>query len=202
MTSRNMRTAFVLFALFLCFPSPCLSRTRQARAVAGARAGAYVEGVAAKLSPAQVRKLLLLRSPIAVPTYIPAGFRVADVSGERDTKTAPNYAIVVYRITYRGPRGRSFSIEAANEGIGDMFLSTRTLKGSNPYFEHGIEVGYMDDDANGSPEKTVASQWIGSRRQYQVTKGDDGGQNYHLEATGITPREALRIMESLRYLKR
>lgn len=178
--------------------SPARARRAQAR-----RADAYVRGDAAKLSNAHVRKLLTLRTPIAVPTYVPDGFRVSDVTAKRDTKTIPNYPIIDYAITYTGTRGKSFSINSANEGIGDLFLSEKMMmKGSNPYFEHPIEVGYLDDDGDGTAEKEVASQWIGSRRQYQLRKNAEGAQQvYHLRAEGITVRDALRIMESLRYLK-
>lgn len=163
--------------------------------------GAYVGGGAAKLTDAHIRKLLRLKAPVAVPTYIPGGFRIAGVSARRDTKTSPDYPIIDYAISYVAPGGKSFSINSANEGIGDLFLSAKTLKGSNPLLEHPIEVGYMDDDTDGVPEKEIASQWVACAKRFRLRKTPDGEQVYHLRAKGITLREALRIMESLRYLK-
>jgi hypothetical protein len=197
--SYNPRLIVLLLALSLASLSPvCFARGQAAAGVTVA----YVDGAAAKLSIAQVQKLLLLRAPIAVPTYVPAGFRVSDVSTRRDTKTSPGFVIIDYHITYAGPGGKSFSIDSANEGIGDVMLSEKTIKGSNPFFENGVEVGFVDDEESGPGPKAVASQWVSSRRQYQLRKTEAGTQMYHLESSGITQREALKIMESLRYLKR
>lgn len=200
--SNSRRSIVLLFALFLGGASVVHGVPTGRRQTARAAASGYVGGVTAKLSAAQVGKLLRLNAPIAVPTLVPSGFRVSGVSATRDTKTSPGFAIIDYRITYNGPGRKSFSIVSANEGIGDLFLAEQTLTGSNAYFEHGIEVGYMDDDVDGIPQKTVASQWMSSRRRYELKKGALSTQMYHFVGHGITPREALAIMESLRYLKR
>ncbi|HEX8474699.1 MAG TPA: hypothetical protein VF666_11745 [Pyrinomonadaceae bacterium] len=197
-TSLNQLRLYVFLAAALAsFAVPCVAQNRQAQ-----RNDAYVDGSAAKLNRTHVRKLHSLRAPIAIPTYVPAGFRIAEVTTKRDTTTARNFTIIDYAISYHAPGGKSFSINSANEGIGDLFLSEKKLlKGTNPFFENPIEVGYLDDDTDGEPEKEIASQWVSSRKRFRVRKTPDGEQVYHLRAEGITLREALKIMESLRYLK-
>lgn len=185
--------------LTLC-PSICRAQKSQARSAAGA----YVSGAAAKLAPAHINKLLRLQTPVALPTYIPAGFRVSRVTATRDTKTSPTFAIVDYSITYAAPGGKRFSIKSANEGIGDIFINEeKTIQGSNPYFEGSVVyVGYLYDDELGRPGKQIASEWVSSLKPYQLKKNDKGTQMYHLRAEGISLQEALKIMESLRYLQR
>ncbi|MGB8507689.1 MAG: hypothetical protein WCD76_04735 [Pyrinomonadaceae bacterium] len=201
MKNNARRIVVSLTLLLMCAPLTRAVPVKRAQSARTSRA--YVDGAAARLSPAHVARLLRLNAPIGVPTLIPAGFRAERVTTRRDTKTSPGVAIIDYTIKYVGPRRKSFSIVSANEGIGDLFLAEQTLSGLNPYFEDGIVVAYLDEDiVDGLPKKTVASQWMKSKRRYEVHRGALASQMYHIVGHGLTPREALSIMESLRYLKK
>ncbi len=187
----------VLLAAILVCASASAARQR-----AGGPAAAYVDGSVARLTPAHVAKLRRLNAPVAIPTYVPVGFRVTRVVAKLDTKTAAGVSIVDYEIHYAGPRNRTFTIYSANEGLGDLFLEERTLTGSNPYMNSEIIVGYTDDDVDGRPEKEIASQWVGCQKRFQTRRDGLAQQFYRIHATHIPLREAVKIMESLRYLRR
>lgn len=72
---------------------------------------------ASVFSPDQLAKLQSTRLKIAVPAYVPAGFRVSNVYVAWEDTPDVSYAIL-----YEGPQQGCFIIEAAGGGIGDMMV--------------------------------------------------------------------------------
>lgn len=156
-----------------------------------AQSGAYTDGRAAGLSARQAAELKELKAAVGVPTYVPAGFKLESVNIEEP----PAPQVVGYTLVYRNARGRVFRIQSANDGIGDA--SEPRIYGRNPFFNNRLHAGF--DFGEGT---SVFVSWIESKRAYQP-KGSLP-QYYSLVADrgDITLREALRVMSSLRYLKR
>lgn len=163
--------------------------------------GAYSDGKAAQLSDKQKQELLALKTPIAVPTYVPNGFVLKGITTERNK--AGDFWIVSYNLEYIDTKGNKFSIDSTNEGIGDHFIR-QTVKGKNPYFKGTVMVGPLDPEAegDGANGKSVQAEWIESLPAYNPKgAGKITAQFYALDAEGITKQEGLKIMLSLRYLK-
>ena len=152
---------------------------------------AFTDGKAAGLSQEQIGDLKKLNAAIGVPTYLPAGFKLHAL----DIMEPPAPEVVGYTLTYRNSKGRSFTIQSVNDGIGDV--STPQTYGRNPYFDGRVQAGYSMDE-----EKSLFVSWIGSLERYQPK--DTLQQWYSLVADrgDITLREAVKVMASLRYLKR
>lgn len=156
-----------------------------------AQIGAYTDGKAGGLSSSQIAELKKLNAAIAIPTYLPKGFKLKDVEiGE-----PPAEGIVGYSIIYSNAAGRTFTLQSVNDGVGDV--SVPTVYGRNPYFRNRLQSGYDMDDGT-----TLFVSWIESKKAYEP-KGSTT-QLYSLvsEKGNITLRESIKIMASLRYLKR
>jgi hypothetical protein len=161
--------------------------------------GAYSDGKAAQLSETQKNELLALKSPIAVPTYIPAGFVLKGISAQKSQEG--NFTLIDYNLEYIDTKGNTFTIDSTNDGIGDHFIY-KTVTGKNPYFKGTLMVGPLDPSSQETNGKEIAGEWIESLPKYNP-KGVRSSvkQFYGLSATGITKQEGLKIMLSLRYLK-
>lgn len=162
--------------------------------------GAYTDGQPAQLKALHIKKLKNLKVPIAVPTYIPAGYRLKEVLAKRYKEG--NVLIVDYGISYENAQGDSFNINSTNEGIGDPLIIT-VLKGRNPFFQNLISVGPPDLTAQEPEgrEREVGSDWIESKRTYVPTSALSRKQYYKLDGKGLSQKEGLKVMLSLRYLK-
>jgi hypothetical protein len=155
-----------------------------------AQSSAYTDGQAAQLTEAHKTKLFKLKTVLAVPTYVPVGFRLVEVTTETEP-SAPG--VCSYFLRYRAGKGKQFVVQAANDGIGSVDMQ-KEIKGRNPYFEGEIVVG-LDED------KSVFAEWIGSKKPYQP-KGTKHQMFYSLTTSALTRQEVLKIMQSLRYLKK
>lgn len=155
-----------------------------------AQSPAYTDGQTAQLTEAHKSKLFKLKTVIAVPTYVPAGFHLEDVTTETEP-SAPG--VCSYFLKYSKGKGKQFVVQAANDGIGSVDMK-KEIKGRNPYFEGPIVVG-LDED------KSVFAEWIGSKKAYQP-KGTKYQMFYSLSTAALTRQEALKVMQSLRYLKK
>lgn len=156
-----------------------------------AQSGAYTDGKAAGLSAEHLADLKKLNAAIALPTYLPKGFKLEKVVIEEPP--APD--IIGYTVTYSNDTGKSFTIQSINDGVGDV--SVPSVYGRNPYFTNRLQAGYDMDEGT-----TLFVSWIESKKAYQP-KGSLT-QLYSLvsEKGHITLRESIKIMASLRYLKR
>ncbi len=148
---------------------------------------AFAKGSAAALKENQISRLLALRIPVAIPTYIPDGFRIAEVNIEKDKYTTG------YNLHYENNRGATFVIQSADDGIGSV-ETNRTIKGRNPLFAGELLVGYQLEDKN-----SIWGEWIENKRQASGVKKN---QYYSLTASKISLQEAMKIMKSLRYLEK
>lgn len=161
-------------------------------------AAAYTDGNSALLAAAQLADLKKLNAAVAVPTYVPAGFKLKSV----EIQPAEAH-IVAFSINYADAGGKAFQIQSNNEALGDMAVK-REVKGRNRYFLDSAQetavffTGHDADDAG-----TVASEWLCNPKKYQPAK-TEYAQCFQLlsSAKSISPAEALKIMQSLRYLKR
>lgn len=163
--------------------------------------GAYTNGQAGQLKASEVRKLKALHAaPIAVPTYVPAGYKLKHVSSRADD--IGDFWSIEYGLIYKNAKGDSFYIDSANEGIGDALIIP-VLKGKNPFFEYPIFVGPPDLTAQGKEgrEREVGSQWVNSKPAYAPAGAPSATQHYRLGGKGLSKRDALKVMLSLRYLK-
>lgn len=152
---------------------------------------AFTDGKAAGLSQEQISELKSLNAAVGVPTYIPAGFKLHAVVIEEP----PAPEIVGYTLTYRNARRRSFTIQSVNDGIGDV--STPQAYGRNQFFEGRVQAGYSMDE-----EKSLFVSWIGSLERYQPKNTLQQWYSLVADRGDITLREAVKVMASLRYLKR
>lgn len=159
---------------------------------------AYTDGEMALLPNEKIENLKKINAAVAVPTYLPAGFKLKNVEIE---KTEAH--IILFSMDYAAAGGKSFRIQSNNEGLGDMAVK-REVKGKNPYFLDTAQettefyTGHDENDA-----KTIASEWLCSLEKYQP-KTSKLSQCFQLlsDSQSISPDEAMKILQSLRYLKR
>ncbi|MDM7920866.1 MAG: hypothetical protein QUS14_01090 [Pyrinomonadaceae bacterium] len=158
---------------------------------AAAQSAAYTDGTTSRIPSDKLSELKKLNAAIAVPTYVPAGFKFDSL--ELEEPPAPG--ILFFTIVYRHSNGKSFAIQSANDGIGDV--SESELFGRNPYFADRIAAGYSQDE-----EKSLFVSWMATKKRYEP-KGSLT-QYYSLVADkgDITLRESIKVMASLRYLKK
>jgi hypothetical protein len=161
--------------------------------------GAYTDGKAAQLKDADIKKLKALRAPIAVPTYLPAGYNLKTADGK--SESIEKFWIVDYGLTYENAEGDSFSILSANEGLGDL-PGEVVLSGKNPFFGE-IEVGTQDltEDGKVKPDATYETGWVENKRAYIPAGARSRQQAYRITSTALPPKEVLKVMQSLRYLR-
>lgn len=189
-------------SLMFCAP-PALAQGRAAQANRAAASSAYTNGRAAQLNAGQITRLLALRAPIAVPTYLPPGFVLRDVEAERE-ESRQDGAIINYSLRYVAPDGREATIHSGNEGLGDLPLTqVRTIR--NQFLSHPIYLGRREEQENPNrPE--IDTQWIKHNPRYTrelyARRGRQYDQHYRLGAIGLSFAEAARIVASLRYLSR
>ena len=149
------------------------------------------------LSAANIKKFGALNAAVAVPTYIPKGYKFKKLEIQ-----APEAHIIAFSIIYAGAAGKTFTIESNNEALGDMAVK-REVKGQSSYFKDSAqETGEFHAGHDQNDAKTVASEWLCSVPEFQPKKSI--AQCFHLlsNSKSIAPAEAMKIMNSLRYLKR
>ncbi|MEG5040987.1 MULTISPECIES: hypothetical protein [unclassified Microcoleus] len=158
----------------------------------------------AQLSDRQTNQLKSLGVKVAIPSYVPAGFKVASVqvkpcpSGVR--RFCPNYAII-----YRNPDNSCFAIESTGGGIGDMPSAglERDYPVNNSILGKGALLKYRKNARLSGP--TLIGSWMGKGPFYRFT---GAGSRLFLDTAppelsnckDISPQEAVRVWESLRYL--
>lgn len=148
-----------------------------------------------KLTRSQIQKLQSLGIKIAVPTYIPSGFRVAAVeikpcpAGQKPPcRFGPSYKIV-----YRNANNLAFSIESASGGFGGLEPEYKLPINSPVFGSSYLYYGYFQgrNGPDRSLGKVMYSEWLQGDRQYY--------RFYNINSN-ITPEAAVKITESLDYL--
>ncbi|MEG3851243.1 hypothetical protein QT971_30460 [Microcoleus sp. herbarium19] len=158
----------------------------------------------AQLSDRQTNQLKSLGTKVAIPSYIPAGFKVASVqvkpcpSGVR--RFCPDYAII-----YRNSNNSCFAIESTGGGIGDMPSADleRSYPVNNSILGKSAVLKYRKNPRLSGP--TLIGSWMGQGPFYRFT---GAGSRLFLNTappelsncSDISPQEAVRVWESLRYL--
>lgn len=148
------------------------------------------------LTAAQIQRLNALRVKIAVPTYLPTGFRVNRVliepcpEGATRCRFGPQYAI-----TYQGPNHSCFAIEAVGGGIGGPDLASKLPVNSSVFGKNFLYYG----SGTGNPSPTMFSDWLRGPELFYRFAGQ-GATNKLANCNNISPQEAVRVTESLQYL--
>src|SRR5439155_21281630 len=149
----------------------------------------YTDGQAALLSTANIKSLTALKAAIAVPTFVPAGYKLKKVWIQ-----APEADIVAFSFRYEDTSGKSFTIESHNVALGDMAVKPE-IRGMSKIFKDSAQetgefhVGHDQNDA-----KTVASEWLCSTSKYQP-KGTSP-QCFQFLSQSLQPADAMKIMNS------
>ncbi|NJK74626.1 MAG: hypothetical protein HC849_11615 [Oscillatoriales cyanobacterium RU_3_3] len=157
-----------------------------------------------QLSQTQIDRLKSLETKVAVPTYVPAGFQVAGLqiqpcpSGVR--RFCPNYVII-----YRNSNNSCFAIESTGGGIGDMPSDNleKSYPVNNSILGKSAVLKYRKNPQRSGP--TLTGNWSGQGPFYRFT---GAGSRFFLNnvstelsnCSDISPQEAVRVWESLRYL--
>jgi hypothetical protein len=145
-----------------------------------------------RMTDAQHTTLKSLSMRIVVPGYIPQGFQVVGITTEPCAPSGCRVGRPSYSIIYRSPRKACFEIEGTSGGVGGPALEhvvpvTSKLFGST-------EVGFY-------PNNHLSSDWL--------SLSPSSGPFYRLYsregyprgcATRITPKEAVQIVKSLKWL--
>ncbi|MEH2077804.1 MAG: hypothetical protein V7K57_25965 [Nostoc sp.] len=148
-----------------------------------------------KLTPTQLKVLRSLGLKVALPSYIPADFHADKVlvSAGRENVDSLGYLVVYKNLS----ADKCFAIESVSGGIGDLPSGTRSYPINSPIFGRSV----LEQGVYGNAKQpTLLSQWLGS----------ENGLFYRFVGTGIvpelsncsnvTPQEAVRITQSIRYL--
>ncbi len=165
----------ITLILFLCHVNAVLAQG----------AGKYT----AQLKPEHLKKLAATKMKIVIPAYIPRGFTLSDVT-TRDNKRF-GYE---YHIIYQGPDGATFQVEGCDGGIGDVIPDGEysTFKFNNPVFGKGELYWHK---AAGDTADRMESQWL-------FSKSKTGHPTYMIYGKKIPSEDAVKIVESLRYLEK
>jgi hypothetical protein len=164
-------------------------------AAASAQSDDYTDGQAAQLSAANIKSLGVLKAAVALPTYLPAGYKLKKVTIQK-----PEADIVAFSFNYEDAAGKSFTIESNNEALGDMAVKREVRWSSKLFKDTAQESGDFHAGHDENDAKTVASEWLCSTSKYQP-KGSTP-QCFQLVSQSLSPAEVMKVMASLRYLKR
>jgi len=156
-----------------------------------------------QFSPEQIQQLRGVGIKIAVPTYIPQGFQVGSV---RNTSDAHYKG---YKILYRRADNTCFSIEAITGGIGDdpeleHYLSYRSQLFGDGKLGYGK---YTDSNLRQEfPQEEMTTGWMPADNfhtfyRFNGANWENANQVKAQCNKDITTTEAIRVIESLNYLR-
>ena len=154
------------------------------------------------LSSQQLRLLKTTLIKGATPTYVPTGFKLekVQVEADRDTRVGGiSYTIFYRRYDIGSNKDLCFAIEATNGGIGDLPEGIQSFPVNSPIFgKTTLEYGKYGQAKN----PTFLSSWLGEERGPFYRFAGAGIIPGFLNCTNISAQEAIRVTESLRYIKR
>lgn len=148
------------------------------------------------LTSAQIQKLNLLGLRIAVPTYLPTGFRASSV--EIKPGRAPGRP--GYTISYRGSDNTCFAINSGRGRLGSPSMEGFQTFPINALFP-GRGTMYYGRSVNSSQDSSPSlfSSPIEARDgRWYAFQG--AGSRELSGCKNISPQEAVRVIESLQYL--
>lgn len=190
----NVSKLLIITANVSLLTTACLHPVQSQTALAG-------------LTENQIQRLTSLNRKIAVPAYIPPGFKVADVQikscpdNASSCRFGPNYTIV-----YRGENNSCFAIEATGGGIGggpnlefNLPINSPVLGSSRLYY--GRAPHEMTTE-NVSPR--IISDWLGDVANNPnllfVRFAGSGASQFVQNCNNISPEEAVKVTESLVFI--
>lgn len=153
-----------------------------------------------QLLPIQVRILQATGLKIVAPTYVPAGFRLRDVQAkaERSRVGGLNYVISYERYDSKTGRDQCFAIEATSGGIGGLPEGDKSFAVNNAVL--GKTTLYLGKYGV-AQSQTLLADWLGGERgPFYRFVGANVDSNLN-RCGNISPQEAVKVTESLRYLK-
>lgn len=150
------------------------------------------------LTSVQIQQLNSLHVKIAVPTYIPPGFQVTSIL----IQPCPDHATRCrfgpqYAITYQGPNHSCFAIEAVSGGIGGPDLASKLPVNSPLFGKNFLYYG----TGPGNPSPTMFSDWLKGQDLFYRFAGIGATDKLSDCKNNLSPQEAVRVTESLQYLK-
>ncbi|HEY9813974.1 MAG TPA: hypothetical protein V6D31_10650 [Candidatus Sericytochromatia bacterium] len=157
----------------------------------------------ARFSPKQIQILKSVGMKIAVPTYIPLGFKIESLSNNSD-KYYKGYTVI-----YKRNDNSCFSIEAITGGIGGEPDLEHTLPYNSPLFGKGtLNYGKYTDIylRKQFPLSQMTTGWM-EPKNFQAFYRFNGANWYSSDKAkpkcnkDIPPTEAVKIINSLQYLK-
>jgi hypothetical protein len=160
----------------------------------------------AGLTENQIQRLKSLNRKIAVPAYIPPGFKVADVQikscpdGISSCRFGPSYAIV-----YQGENNSCFAIEATGGGVGGPVLEFELPINSPVFGKSQLYYGRFDHEMReGNASPTIFSDWLGDVANNPnllfVRFAGSGASQFVQNCNNISPEEAVKVTESLVFI--
>jgi len=159
-----------------------------------------------QLTREQIAKLRSIHVPIVVPQYVPAGFRVTDVSVDaRDRRFGPHYSI-----NYRNAEQSCFSVVFTGGGIGGESYDYRLPIQTKLFSELSMTFGSQASRSSKRPSQselnsrypvlvTDGAHLPGTNRGYYSLQSDTvAGERAGCRT--ITPRQAIQIAQSFTIL--
>jgi|GEM_PF-2247255 len=161
----------------------------------------------AHLTSKQILQLRSTNVPIVVPQYVPAGFRVVDVSVDtRDRRFGPHYSI-----NYKNAEDVCFSVMFTGGGVGGESYDYRLPIQTKLLGELSLTFGSQVARSAKRPSQSelnsrypvLLTDWAqlpGTQRGYYSLQSEMAGAGEKAGCKTITPREAVRIAQSLTLL--
>jgi hypothetical protein len=147
------------------------------------------------LTPIQLKVLRSVGLKVALPTYIPVNFHANEVivSAGRENVDSLRYLVVYQNLS----TAQCFAIESASGGIGDLPSGSRSYPINSPIFGKSVlELGLYGD----AKQPTLLSQWWGEQNGPFYRFVGTGVVPELSNCTNITPQEAVKVSQSIRYL--
>ncbi|MDQ7825966.1 MAG: PQQ-like beta-propeller repeat protein [Candidatus Eremiobacteraeota bacterium] len=140
------------------------------------------EGKDGLLSGADLQKLSKTGIPLVIPHYLPEGFTLSKVDTTIDSRFGNSYSI-----EYRYGSAVKFYVEAFCGGIGDTPSGKKEYPFTNPVLGKGT-IQWTPEKGKEPP--FLLSTWLKGKAEFPV---------YHVRAFSVSPGEAVKVAESLRY---
>jgi hypothetical protein len=148
-----------------------------------------------RISASQLQQLTETGMKIVLPTYVPAGFQVADIATRKDARFGPSY-LIVYR---KG--NQCFGIEGTSGGIGGLPTGDA---GSYAIKNGAIGKSQLEHYRPGTVQgPLLVGQWASRGPFYRYV-----GANYNAAGTtalsgcqDLSIKEALMVGEGMRFVQ-
>lgn len=143
------------------------------------------------------QKLLKLKAPIALPTYLPAGYKLNRCQVDPASSAGKEYQLI-----YKNNKNAIMTLYSGTaDGLGSL-PGEQGIEGKLPAGigfskDRSIFISHYPPEAyNGNPKdiaNLIQSEWVTDQYQKQA---------YRMEGDrGVTLKELMKVMESLRFLR-